>query len=92
MASTRFPCAQTLSKTSNSLLRSYLLALMASNSLPTSRLGYRFTRNCSSSTAPVRTLDYEFTNGSSEVELNNTLGDKKLVVQKMFWWMQITPR
>ncbi|KAG7028255.1 hypothetical protein SDJN02_09436 [Cucurbita argyrosperma subsp. argyrosperma] len=59
MASTRFPCAQTLSKTSNSLLRSYLLALMASNSLPTSRLGYRFTRNCSSSTAPVRTLDYE---------------------------------
>ncbi|KAG6577731.1 putative inactive shikimate kinase like 2, chloroplastic, partial [Cucurbita argyrosperma subsp. sororia] len=35
----------------------------------TSRLSSRFIRNCSSSTAPVRTLDYEFTDGSSEVEL-----------------------
>lgn len=47
------------------------IGLTSCTGLPpaTSRLSSRFTRNCSSSTAPVRTLDYEFTDGSSEVEL-----------------------
>ncbi|KAL0550520.1 hypothetical protein IC582_015042 [Cucumis melo] len=43
-----------------------------------SRFSSRFTRNCSSSTAPVRTLDYEFTDSSSEVELRLQLGTQDI--------------
>ncbi|XP_022145269.1 probable inactive shikimate kinase like 2, chloroplastic isoform X2 [Momordica charantia] len=57
---------------------SIALTSSAGLSPATSRFSSRFARNCSSSTTPVRTLDYEFTDGSSEVELRLQLGTQEI--------------
>ncbi|XP_038892435.1 probable inactive shikimate kinase like 2, chloroplastic [Benincasa hispida] len=67
-------CSNVVAFASNSIG----LTSSANLSPSTSRFSSRFTRNCSSSTAPVRTLDYEFTDSSSEVELRLQLGTQDI--------------